>query len=176
MFNLVVTPSTLHLQWHLFTYTGLILFVLMVFRLRSKMNSRQRYATADMAATWITETTQALQAVMNKEKARHVQIEENALTLSWSWTLAPFLSSVSTTLEWPLWQAAHRAVPLSCRKHSTNCEYGPKSLYGQHRVQAFLKSNNKKSSVAIISILAWFTTSPNTHTQHSVMQISQSAN
>lgn len=37
------------------------------------------------------------------------------LTCSWSWTLAPFFSRVSTTLEWPYWQAAERAVPPSCQ-------------------------------------------------------------
>lgn len=38
------------------------------------------------------------------------------LTFSWSWTLAPFFSRVSTTLEWPYWEATVRAVPPSCLK------------------------------------------------------------
>lgn len=45
-----------------------------------------------------------------------LKADTKGLTFSWSWTLAPFFSRVSTTLECPYWEATVRAVPPSCHE------------------------------------------------------------
>lgn len=52
------------------------------------------------------------------------KLDGHGLTFSWSWTLAPFFSRVSTTLEWPCWEAAVSAVPPSCHTKEEEEEEG----------------------------------------------------